>query len=725
MRCLDGISQRYPPLGCALLSAAALSLSIRSATTCRFLSISYAANAPNEDGFIISDSSTNPNETENINEMDQFRIGILCPSQYFSREDDLMWNLSRYFIFASFALLGISLIYSWGLSTCFHPSYCNWKILSVVSIVAAGAQIPSFLMFASEPCQRSNARCTSSEGFFMLLWSIILLVVITLFTQWFDYPTWRAEMERWKVKERDIPIYDYEDSYFDTECKEPSTDERNGIFQSLFSFKKTKQQSFQKDQREESIVDDHMEQLKLRSRKKKHVDVDFYMLNSDIENASQCLSGMGLDMPIVEKDMQDEDLVQEVGESLIPDKECKLYNEEWGEKIRAMDLERAASESSKLLSTSKHSPGRTKVLRKRGSHVSYFVLEDERAGESRSGDYGGGADYGGDDDDDDEKESFYYNKTEKSPIRTSSSLDDSHYDLELNEYTSYDMMDVGKETDSQSMVSSVAEDRVQIVDLSTGIREMIVVDNEKYDDGDENGDDTNEFDAKSFPPPSKKISHPPPLPVVSDNEDSENDDSLDGSKVVNQEMHQDLDEVKTNSFPHFPFVIGDVTSSGTFMNDCIKDDVDVLPNNENHNEYLTLPFHKRTDVHNEVNYFPIRRSHSTGSRWLDVLDKTVDKDTDRHVIKYQESDDLDDENDHLEMMMALRNRSSSLQTGKTSQKAHHVTIDPPNIFHESAHSIYEEDDEDGVLVSDDENEVSLRVLNTRRRSTLFPDEVEV
>jgi hypothetical protein len=143
MRCFDVISQRYPPLGCALLSAAALSLSIRSATTCQFLKISYAAHAPNEDGFIVPDEVMGPDDI-NTNDMDKYRIGILCPSQYFSREGDIMWNLSRYFIIASFALLGISLVYSWGLSTCFRPTHCNWKVLSVVSILAAGAQIPAF-----------------------------------------------------------------------------------------------------------------------------------------------------------------------------------------------------------------------------------------------------------------------------------------------------------------------------------------------------------------------------------------------------------------------------------------------------------------------------------------------------------------------------------------------------------------------------------------------------
>jgi hypothetical protein len=212
--------------------------------------------------------------------------------------------------------------------------------------------------------------------------------------------------------------------------------------------------------------------------------------------------------------------------------------------------------------------------------------------------------------------------------------------------------------------------------------------------------------------------------VVSDEEDNDDDDSLDVSKVAyNHEMRQDLDELEKISLPKLPFVVKEeFVSSGNLKNQIVKDDdLGIMPNDDN----PTLPFHKRTNAHQEDNRLPIMRSHSTGSRWLDVLDKTVDKDTHRHVIKYQDSDDLDDENDHLEMMKALRRRSS-LQTDKTLQKAHHVSSERPNITYKATRVLFEDDEAgDTVLVSDDENEASLLGSKTRPRSTLYPDEVEV
>jgi hypothetical protein len=112
------------------------------------------------------------------------------------------------------------------------------------------------------------------------------------------------------------------------------------------------------------------------------------------------------------------------------------------------------------------------------------------------------------------------------------------------------------------------------------------------------------------------------------------------------------------------------------------------------------------------------RNHNNNenSRWLDVLDTTVGKNDNRHVIKYQQSDDLDDEHDHLQMMMALRR--SSLQTEDALQRVHHNSSDHTKHLNQSTQ-------QEGVLVSDGEDEANFLGLNTRPRSTLYPDEVEV
>lgn len=622
----------------------------------------------------------------NVNDMDKYRIGILCPSQYFNREGDLMWTLSRYFIIISIVLSGIAIVYSWGLSTCFKPTYTNWKILSVVSILAAGAQIPAFLLFASEPCQMNNAQCSSSVGFFMLLWSIVLLAVITLVTQCLDFPKWREDMERWKVKERDFPIYDYEDSYNDVEWQEPRR-ARNRLVSSHFTKKEKKKQV--KMQLEETI--DHVNTAK-RRRTKKNTLVDFYMLDtgSDVENASQCLSGMCVDMPRDDEGDGEIDIVQVDGETLAP-KDCKFYNEEWGEKIRARDLERLASES-QVPTSAKQSPGRTKVLKKGRSHVSYFVLKDDYDGDS-------GESYS-DDHSDEQSE-------------------DSHYDLELNHDSGYDECGDAKviNNDTQSMVSSSAGDQVQIVDLSTGLKETLVVDGDHDNDDDDN---SNAFVTKSFSPPRQKLSPPSPPVVVSDEEDNDND-SLDVLRVADQfELHQEFDELETISIPKLrPIVKNDYMSDGNMTN-MTQDELEMLSSDENY----PLPFDSFASANKDLNRLQILRDSSKVSRWLDVLDTTVGNDSDHHVIKYQDSDDLDDENDHMEMIMALR--GSSLQMDKTLQGAHKISSSHPKIKDKATHLTFEDDESgEGALVSDDENEEGLLGLNARPRSTLCPDEVEV
>jgi hypothetical protein len=213
----------------------------------------------------------------------------------------------------------------------------------------------------------------------------------------------------------------------------------------------------------------------IKRRKMKNANAEFYMLNSevDVENASQCLSGLCVDLPR-EEEHGSLDIVEQVSETLGP-KECKeIYNEEWGEKIRARDLERAASEKSQVPTSTKYSPGRAKVLKRGKSQLSYYVLDD----------------------DEDSKKSHSVDDD------SSSSAENSHYDLELNRDTGYndERGVLAQEVDTHSMVSSLAEDQVHIVDLSTGARETIVVDD--YDD------DTTAFVMKSVASESKQLCPP-------------------------------------------------------------------------------------------------------------------------------------------------------------------------------------------------------------------------
>ena len=209
MGLFNAIGQRMPAISCAFLATASLALSIGTFTTCQFLKISHSAHTP-EDGFLVSDSNIEEHEDYDY---DRHNVGIFCPSVTYSRNDDLMWKLSRYFLIGSFGLLGLSVFVSWGIATFVQPTYRNWKCLSVVSILTAGLQIPVFLFYTIKPCQNTERSCSAGAGFFMLLWSVLFLTTLTVVTQCFNYPEWREDMERWKVQDRDNPLFDHHNTF--------------------------------------------------------------------------------------------------------------------------------------------------------------------------------------------------------------------------------------------------------------------------------------------------------------------------------------------------------------------------------------------------------------------------------------------------------------------------------------------------------------------------------
>ena len=267
-----------PAICCLILASGSLILSIGSATTCQFLKISYAAQSP-EDGFLGNDkgdgegnvdtTSTGSGSYRDANveadegldpNYDRYNIGIFCPSSVYPYREaqsnpDPMWTLVRYFFIASFCLSGMTALLSIALSTVLRPTYRNWKVLSVIAVLTAGLQIPVFLFYTISPCQGggdddTNANggdeygestCSAGEGFFMLLWSALLLMTMTVLTQCFNYPRWREGMDEWKVKDRSLlQIYTYpygnvDDPNFDRGDNENAPDDgRPRAFPSLF-----------------------------------------------------------------------------------------------------------------------------------------------------------------------------------------------------------------------------------------------------------------------------------------------------------------------------------------------------------------------------------------------------------------------------------------------------------------------------------------------------------
>ena len=189
------IHHRLPAICCALLCTGAMILSINSATTCQFLKIKYD-NTPhspleNFDNVPIIEkpifdpryhhrSNNQENDNDNRNTYSETHdIGLFCNSVQY--EPDLMWKVSRGFTFASLAIVTICTITSWMITSFFKASTTSWKLLSILTLSAAGIETPIFLFFTTKTCQPqqqqqiNGGECAAGEGFFMLLWSIILL----------------------------------------------------------------------------------------------------------------------------------------------------------------------------------------------------------------------------------------------------------------------------------------------------------------------------------------------------------------------------------------------------------------------------------------------------------------------------------------------------------------------------------------------------------------------
>ncbi len=140
---------------------------------------------------------------------DTHDIGLFCSSSVYaqSARDDIMWQTARGFQIASLLFVTFCTLAAWS-SSIFKPTLTNWKFLSIISISSAGVEMPVFLFWACRVCQMgssdgngggSQISCVVGKGFFMLLWSIILLCSVTVVTQLFNYPEYMYVLDEWRV----------------------------------------------------------------------------------------------------------------------------------------------------------------------------------------------------------------------------------------------------------------------------------------------------------------------------------------------------------------------------------------------------------------------------------------------------------------------------------------------------------------------------------------------
>ena len=131
-------------------------------------------------------------------------IGVQCVDTPFYSEEDRLWNLSQVFLYISLAFGSLTALMAWSMTFCLPPTPCRWRIMSILASITAVMQVPIFLIFESDNCNFDINRqtCKLAMGAYMNMLSIIIWVIMTIWSQCLKVPTWSEELEAWKVDSR-------------------------------------------------------------------------------------------------------------------------------------------------------------------------------------------------------------------------------------------------------------------------------------------------------------------------------------------------------------------------------------------------------------------------------------------------------------------------------------------------------------------------------------------
>eukprot|EP00532_Pseudo-nitzschia_australis_P018180 CAMPEP_0168312778 /NCGR_PEP_ID=MMETSP0142_2-20121227/68072_1 /TAXON_ID=44445 /ORGANISM="Pseudo-nitzschia australis, Strain 10249 10 AB" /LENGTH=1335 /DNA_ID=CAMNT_0008265757 /DNA_START=48 /DNA_END=4055 /DNA_ORIENTATION=- len=220
---------RLPALFTALFSSAAVLTAAFAGASCSFLVLNGTSN-DGMDGFTDSTGNSNSNSSSDT-------FGILCEHDFYPREGDKMWELSRIFLIVGLTLGSVTAALSWAVASFLTPTGFNWNVISVLAAITAVVQVPIFVLFEAEPClgfsdgaididididgngssgsgidassssffyktSTSDVSCRLGPGSYALMASDLLFVVVTLITQCLDRPRWGLELDLWKVHRR-------------------------------------------------------------------------------------------------------------------------------------------------------------------------------------------------------------------------------------------------------------------------------------------------------------------------------------------------------------------------------------------------------------------------------------------------------------------------------------------------------------------------------------------
>jgi hypothetical protein len=140
--------------------------------------------------------------TGDLFDVDVGYFGVMCEESPFYDESDKMWSLSQLFFYFSAVLGGVTTVLALMLTFCIPPTGCRWRTMSIFSAITAVMQVPVFLIFESDNCNFDVSRqmCKLAMGAYLNMMSVILWVVMTIWTQCLKVPKWDKEgLRMWSM----------------------------------------------------------------------------------------------------------------------------------------------------------------------------------------------------------------------------------------------------------------------------------------------------------------------------------------------------------------------------------------------------------------------------------------------------------------------------------------------------------------------------------------------
>lgn len=188
--------------GAAICASVALGLLSAASASCNFVSV----DALDPEGGAVTQ---------------QLSFGVFCqPSDdndLLHLEGDMMVLLCRVFLSLALFLGTVGTSLAWGITLCMIPTRAWWLLISVTSSLSAVLCVPVFLLFQAEPCAEAFKACEFSIAAYLLAFSLLFWVSVTIITQCLDPPFGRASsLSEWRTQrtKRASPLPSESGSYF-------------------------------------------------------------------------------------------------------------------------------------------------------------------------------------------------------------------------------------------------------------------------------------------------------------------------------------------------------------------------------------------------------------------------------------------------------------------------------------------------------------------------------